>query len=166
MIEAHIAPSRDVPIVAVRIDSGSDRFVIELPVAGAKAGGTPSSLKVRRNNRLVEVTHATGQLRLPRSKTDPGALLEVSVMDRRLSVAIDGVLAFDPVDYENPVAGPGTAVNPIGFGVKNGSLAVSGIKIFRDVYGIGLEIGLHSEAAVRRGCPLQARRRRVLRAGR
>jgi signal peptidase I len=134
MLEARVAPSRDVPIVAVRIDSGSDRFVIELPVAGANTSGPPAPIKVRRNRRLVEITHATGQLRVPRSETDPGALLEVSVMDRRLSVAIDGVLAFDPVDYENPVAGAGTAVNPIGFGVKNGSLAVSGIKIFRDVY--------------------------------
>ena len=51
-----------------------------------------------------------------------------------MTVAIDGVPAFDPIDYENPMAGPGPGESPIGFGVKNGSITLSDVRIFRDVY--------------------------------
>jgi signal peptidase I len=132
MLEARVAPAQDVPSVAVRIDSGSDRFLIEIPVAGGKE--PRPTLKVRRNNRLVALSNSVGELKPMRSESDRGSLLEVSVMDRRLSVAIDGVLAFDPVDYENPLAGPGTGVYPVGFGAKEGSLSLSDVRVFRDVY--------------------------------
>ena len=55
-------------------------------------------------------------------------------MDRRLTAAIDGVALFDPIDYEEQGVGPGSGDSPVGLGTTGGSIELSDIKIYRDVY--------------------------------
>ena len=126
-IEARIAPGADAKVFAVRIDSGSDRFVIEIPVARTE------SPRVTRNRWGVTLRNVRPGL-FPAGSGDKGVLLEASVMDRRLTVTIDGLPLFDPVDYDVPTEGPGRGESPIALGTKGGTVAVSGVRIYRDVY--------------------------------
>lgn len=127
MVEAHLIVGNDVPAVDVRLNSGADRFVITLPFHEA---GLP---QVRRNHREITLTHAVPIPDTP-GKAPKSRLLEASVMDHRLSVSLDGVPLFDPVDYDNPAVGYVSDVSPIGVGVRHGSLTIERLKVFRDVY--------------------------------
>jgi signal peptidase I len=55
-------------------------------------------------------------------------------MDCRVTVALDGVPLFDPIDYDDPRLGPVSNISPVALGVRQGTLAVDGLRIFRDVY--------------------------------
>jgi signal peptidase I len=55
-------------------------------------------------------------------------------MDRRLTVALDGVLLFDPIDFDDSVEGPGANESPIAIGVRGGTLSMSNVRVYRDVY--------------------------------
>lgn len=133
MLEARVAPGPGARAVAVRIDSGSDRFLVEVPVVGA---GGPARPVVTRNRRPVSLTNPRGGLR-PRPPGERGALLEVSVMDRRLGAAVDGEPLFDPVDYDDPVVGPGPGDSPVAIGVSGGACVVGDVRVYRDVYYTG-----------------------------
>jgi signal peptidase I len=61
-------------------------------------------------------------------------LLEAAVVDHRLTIALDGLPLFEPYDYDDPASGPSPDESPIALGVRGGSMAVSDLKIFRDVY--------------------------------
>jgi len=130
MVEARVAPGPDVRSVHVRIDAGADRFVVEIPVLAGDATKPPVVL---RNQRPVKLANPRGGLR-PEPSGGRGDLVEVSVMDRRLTAAVNGVLLFDPVDYDDPAVGPGPRDNPIAFGVNRGALTVDEIRVYRDVY--------------------------------
>ena len=127
MVEAKIQPGAEARAVAIRIDFGSDRFVVSIPVA---AGETPV---VTRNRRVLRLSNARSGW-----KTAVGApaeaLVEASVMDRRFSVAVDGTLLFDPIDFDNPRVGPGPGESPLGFGARGGFARVRDVKVYRDVY--------------------------------
>ena len=129
MLEARVAPGSDVKSVAFRVDSGSDRFVVEVPV-GTGDDLTPS---VRRNGRLLKPGNARGGLR-PRAIGERGSLVEVSVTDRRLAASVDGRPLFDPYDYDDATPGLGSGEGPIAFGATGGAVRVSDVRIFRDVY--------------------------------
>ena len=47
--------------------------------------------------------------------------LEASAFDRRVQVAIDGRLLFEPYDYDRPRPGPSIGEIPIGVGVDGGA---------------------------------------------
>jgi len=126
MVEARVAPGGDARSVAVRVDSGSDRFVVQIPVGGGK-------VRVSRNGRPVAVAHPRGGLRAVRPGS-AGALLEASVMDRRLVVAVDGVPLFDPWDYDDPTMGPGPTDSPVALGATGGAVALSDVRVYRDVF--------------------------------
>jgi signal peptidase I len=127
MFEADLTCGLDVRDVTIRLNSGGDRFLVTLPAGGRGA------IEVRRNGRLLAPIR-------PR----PGALaplaaartfhLEVSAMDRRLQVGIDGSLLFDPIDYEDPAVVAGFDPSPVALGVRGGSLTASGLRLYRDVY--------------------------------
>jgi signal peptidase I len=52
-----------------------------------------------------------------------------------LTVALDGVLAFDPLDYDRPRPGPGSGSSPVAIGVVGkGAAMISHIQLSRDVY--------------------------------
>jgi signal peptidase I len=131
MFEANLTPGSDAQQIVVRMgSSGSDRFLITLPVAGQ---GEP---QVQRNaSPPLELMHLDRALL---AALTPGRTvhLEASVVDRRLLVALDGRLLFDPIDFDDPSAGFGREPDeyPLAVGIRGGGLEVSGLRIFRDVY--------------------------------
>jgi len=126
MVEARVATGPDARSVALRIDSGSDRFLIEIPV------GEDAKPVVTRNRKTLQLVNAGGGL--TPSAEGGGALVEASVMDRRLIVAVDGKPLFDSIDYDDPAVGPGPTDSPIAFGAKGGAVSVGDVRIYRDVY--------------------------------
>jgi signal peptidase I len=129
MLEARLKCGADLRGLAVRIDSGGDRFVVTLPVGDAGA------LEVRRSGRLLPSVRARpeGLARLA-AVADRTVHLEASVMDRRVLVAVDGVLLFDPLDYDVPSVFPYASDSPVALGVRGGSVVVSDLKVYRDVH--------------------------------
>jgi signal peptidase I len=125
--EARLAIDTDVETVSAMIRSGGDRFVVRIPVKGS------AQLEVARNDKRLPVV----PLGDPRDLVESGrrnVLLEAAVVDRRLTVTIDGQPLFQPLDYDDPRVGPLAPESPIALGVRGGSMTVSDFKIFRDVY--------------------------------
>lgn len=122
-LEAHIAPGVETTSVAVRIDSGADRFLVELPAG-------PGLPEVSRNGQPVAVAHRRN------AGWEPGRQrrIDVSVVDRRLTATIDGTPLFDPFDFDDPLEGPGPGDRPLAVGVRGGAAVVEGVRIFRDIY--------------------------------
>lgn len=60
--------------------------------------------------------------------------LEATVVDRRVQVAINGRLLFDPFDYDNPLASGLASESPVALGVRGGALEVDDLRIYRDIY--------------------------------
>jgi len=130
MLAARLNPSPELDAVVVRLNSGSDAFLISIGVKTAKV----EVKRLRRNGSTVELSNVRNPL-ASRSPTNESWLLEASVMDRRLIVAIDGELLFDPIDYDDPEFGQGPRDNPIALGVRGGGkLVVSDLRIFRDIH--------------------------------
>jgi signal peptidase I len=126
MVEARVKADSSARAIAVRIDAGSDRFVAEVPVG---ASGVP---ELRRNGRPVPLRNVRSGL-MPVT-TGAGVLLEASVMDRRVIVALDGVPLFDPVDFDDPSEGPGPDDSPVALGVRGGAVELGDVRVYRDVY--------------------------------
>lgn len=127
MFEADLACGDDVRDVTIRINSGGDRFLVTLPIDGVGA------VEVRRNGR-----------RLAPVAPDPVAIdalagsrtfhLEISTIDRRLLLAIDGALLFEPIDFDDPAVASGFDTSPLALGVRGGTVAVGGLRLYRDVH--------------------------------
>lgn len=128
--EARLHVGKDVESVAARVSFGPDQFEVTLPVDNR---GQP---EVRRNGRILELANVRGGMRSTEKSLCPrGVKLDVSVFDRRLTVALDDELLFDPIDLEGlstTVLGP--FASPLALGVVGGVLEVEGVRIFRDVY--------------------------------
>ena len=132
MISADVSVRPDVKSFVVRLDRGSDHFVVTLPVDGH------SRVQVRRNGRALELTNARGGLTSSKAETPRFSRLEASVIDRRVTVALDGVPLFDPIDFDDPRApGFGTPGSPLAFGVTGGSAEVRHVRVDRDIYYTG-----------------------------
>jgi signal peptidase I len=132
MIEADVSVRPDLKSLVVRIDHGSDRFVITLPV------DAPGRTDVVRNGLLQELTNARGGLTSSPSESPRFARLEVSTIDRRLTVALDDVPLFDPIDFERAKAPDfGPPVSPLALGVAAGSMEIRRVRIYRDIYYTG-----------------------------
>ncbi|HEY2157947.1 MAG TPA: signal peptidase I [Isosphaeraceae bacterium] len=144
MFEARVSARPDVPSLVVRVDSGSDVVLVTLPVESR------AQPEVRYNGKLIAPENVRGSLVSSPAGAPRLQRLEVGVIDRRLLVAIDGALAFDPIDFDGPVgAGPGRFATPISVGVPYGGVTLSDLKIYRDVYYTGaLSGGLRRPAGV------------------
>jgi signal peptidase I len=126
-IEAQLSISQEVRTIAVMLRSGSDRFVVRVPV------GEGGELQVARNGRrclIVPRANPLGRIR----RWPCQVRLEAAVVDRRLAVALDGEPLFEPLDYEDPAGGPPPDESPMALGVQGGAMTVSDLKLFRDVY--------------------------------
>jgi signal peptidase I len=144
MVEASVSTRPDAPILVVRVDSGSDVVLVTLPVDGR------TSAEVRFNGKLIAPANVCKSLASSPAGAARSQRLEVGVIDRRLLVAIDGALAFDPIDFDGPVgAGPGRFATPVSIGVPGGGVTLNEVRIYRDVYYTGaLSGGLRRPAAV------------------
>ena len=56
------------------------------------------------------------------------------VFDRRVQVAIDGRLLFEPYDFDDPGPPVPASDSPISLGVRGGAVDVTDLRIFRDIY--------------------------------
>jgi signal peptidase I len=132
MLEADVSVRPDVKSLSVRIDHGTDHFLLTLPV---DARGQP---EITRNGRLLELANVRGGLTSSTADSPKFTRLEASAIDRRLSVALDGVPLFDPIDYEGSTSpGFGSQSSPIALGVLGGSMELRRVRIYRDLYYTG-----------------------------
>ncbi|MGZ3389122.1 MAG: signal peptidase I [Isosphaeraceae bacterium] len=126
-LEARLTLSSEVEMIAIVIRSGGDRFVVRIPVKGE------GSVEVARNDhKQLVVAWATPLAEVDRWPCT--VMLQASVVDHRLTVTLDGQPLFQPLDYDNPFAGPPGDESPIALGVQGGAVSVTDLKIFRDVY--------------------------------
>ncbi len=136
-LEARITVDSSVEAVSAALRSGADRFVVRIPV------GLPGEVELVRNGLRVPITEGTNPFRRgggwPRTVT-----LEASVFDRRVMVALDGRLLFEPYDYEDPRprTGWGAGEIPLGVGVDGGEMLIHHLQIFRDVHYTGTLAGM------------------------
>lgn len=127
ILEFQVAAGSDCDRIELAVDSGRGRFEIALPVDGR---GDPS---VRLDDRPLDVPAAGAALASSPADSPRWATVEASVVDCRLLVAIDGRLAFAPVDL-NPTGPPPARSARLAIGVANGSARIRHLKVFRDVY--------------------------------
>ena len=118
---------RSVGAVSAALRSGADRFVVRIPV------GTRGEVELVRNGVRVPINDMHNPLQdegtWPRS-----VRLEASAFDRRITVALDGKLLFEPYDYDRPRRGPFAGEIPIGLGVNGSEMTIHRLRIFRDVH--------------------------------
>jgi signal peptidase I len=132
MIEADVSVRPDVKALSLRLDHGFDHFTITLPVDGL---GTP---EVRRNGLVLEVLNARSDLKSSPADAPRFARLEASTIDQRISVALDGVPLFDPIDFEKASGSSfGSQANPAALGVLGGLMEVRRFRIYRDIFYTG-----------------------------
>ncbi len=126
-MEARLTVSDSVDAISVALRSGSDQFVVRIPVA--KLG----PVELERNDRRVRLVNRYNPFEndglYPKS-----IRLEAVVFDRRVQVAIDGRPLFDPFDYDDPLSGSPASESPVALGVRGGAVEVDRVQIYRDIY--------------------------------
>jgi signal peptidase I len=128
MLEARVAVRPDVQELVIRLGTGDERFQVSIPVDGR------APAEVRRGSELMEIKPG-GAFLASSSLTCPhSSLVEASWMDRRLTVAIDGALLFEPIDVDQP-RGYAPLGNAIAIGMRGpGGVEMSDVRVYRDVY--------------------------------
>jgi signal peptidase I len=144
MIEADVSARPDVKSLAVRLNHGSDHFLITIPVDGR------TRLEVLRNGRILDLANPREGLASSPSDAPRFTRLEASTIDRRLTVTLDDVPLFDPIDFERTKSADyGMPGNPLALGVSGGSIQVRRVRVYRDLYYTGnLAIGPRRPFAV------------------
>ena len=132
MVEADVAVGPGIESLSIRFRTHGDWLTVTLPTDPA----TPC--EVRRAGRIVWTSGSRTKV-LPVSAVASwrSVRLEASVIDRCLTLAIDGSPIFPPLDLsEMSSAGDfGASASPIALGVLGeGAARISGLKIYRDVY--------------------------------
>ncbi len=93
------AVSDSVDSISVALRSGSDQFLVRIPVTRRGA------IELVRNERAVKVANNCHNPFEESGLWPRSVTLEALVFDRRVQVAIDGQLLFDPYDYDDPARG-------------------------------------------------------------
>lgn len=128
IVSAGLTASVGCEAIIVRLNYGSDRFAVTFPV------GDSQPLEVKRNGRLLPVTGLDSGAWLNPSATIPAQVV-MAIVDRRLTVTMNGTPVFHPYDFDEQGPGPNWSMSPVGFGfLGNGNGIVSNVKIQRDVY--------------------------------
>jgi signal peptidase I len=128
-VDARIAVEPDVKAVVVRIEHGADHFLVTIPTDDV----TP--IEVRRNGQFLPIGETRKRMDAAFFHRPKVVRLEASVIDHRLTVALDDVLAFDPLDFDRPKAGPASGSSPVAVGViGKGAAMIAHIRLSRDVY--------------------------------
>jgi len=125
--EARLAASESVESLALRLRSGADVFQIRIPVA------SHGEIEVWKNDRRIALRSRYNPFQSKTAaRTD--VRLEADVFDRRLQVAIDGQLLFDPVDYDGLMTAGSPDESPVALAIRGGEATISDLCIFRDIY--------------------------------
>lgn len=158
MLEADVSVGEDVSALVVRFRKGVDRYRLTIPTG---PGGVPSATK---NGASLSLMGARPGLARSLLQSGRRAHLEASIFDRRLLVALDGKLLFEPFDDDGPGPLPGRFLrrfrdeSPLGVGVVGGASEIANLRVYRDVYytdglavspqqpfGVGEPFGLRGE---------------------
>ncbi len=142
MFEARCRSATTSTSVQVRVVHGADRFVLSLPVDAQARDGPPQRQAARRSRR-------PGWARSSPATSPRWDLLEVAVVDHRISASLNGKPLFDPIDYETDGRPRSSTASPLSLGVVNGSIEIKDLRLFRDIYYTGeLALGSRRPAAV------------------
>ena len=115
--------------ICLALGRGSDRLQVRLDAA---PGSEP---EVRQNGRPVAIRPRNGRLTPSLSPSCPRySKVEASYFDRRLLVAIDGRLAFDPLDLPDDDSRPPGPPAELGIGLAGSSARLRHLQVYRDVY--------------------------------
>lgn len=130
VVEADVVADGQVDEMMVRLVSRGDRFLVTLPF---KVG---ESLRLNRNGREVKLNELPTHWRRKRAIEPERPLrLEVSIVDRRLTVLIDGELLAEAYDYDDPRFTISASETPVSLGVTgSGRLVVERFRLYRDIY--------------------------------
>jgi signal peptidase I len=126
-LEARLRVSDSVESISLSLRYGSEQFVVRIPV------GRSNPIELMQNNARKSLKNCRNPFE--QTKLWPkSVLLEATVFDRRVQVAIDGQLLFDPLDFDPPIPAGSSSESPIALGVRGGELEVSELRIYRDIY--------------------------------
>ena len=128
MLDCRVSARPNTRNLVIRLNTATETFFVTLPVDGH------ARPEARRNGKLLTVGNPRESIVSSPSDAPTSSRVEVAVVDRRLLVAIDGRLAFDPIDFEGALSGSTPFATPISIGAQGGCVAVSSLKVYRDVY--------------------------------
>jgi signal peptidase I len=126
-IEARLSVSESVEAISLALWSGSDRFLMRIPVAG------PGSIELDRNAQPIPLLHRQNPFKA-KAFCRRTIHLEAAVIDRRVQVEVDGLPLFDPYEYDDVSPRRPSSETPVALGVLGGAIEVSEFRIYRDVY--------------------------------
>jgi signal peptidase I len=128
MLDFKVTARPDARNLVLRFSPSTEAVFITLPIDGR------ARPEARRGGKLLEVVNPRGSIESSSVDQPKTYRVEAAVVDRRILVAIDGNLAFDPIDFNSSTGGPGPFATPLSIGVQGGGIEVSDLKIYRDVY--------------------------------
>ena len=128
MLETEVALSEPDQPILFTLGRGRDRLEVAL---SAGAGAQP---EVRQNGQRVVICPGPGKLQVSAGGALRFTRVEVSYFDHRLLVAMNGQLAFDPVDFPTQDSGPPCPAPVLAIGVRGGAATVRHLRVFRDIY--------------------------------
>jgi signal peptidase I len=150
-LECDVEVVRGDGVVALGITDGSDDLLVELPVGllgeGTRLREAPPWNEGRAARRPYRRPHEGARAPGPADgiyRTAPELGLsagrtyhvEVAFVDRRLTLGVDGVLPFAPVDRPM-VAERGEVSRPVRLGVRGAEVRVRNFRLYRDVHYTG-----------------------------
>lgn len=132
MLECEVEVSRGTGPVLLAISDGADAMVVEMPVGEGK---------------IATLHRSRGGTLPPRSPSQEPALLrdwvdlepgrvhhlELALVDRRLTMRVDGQPLFRPVDLP-PVGKRVPVTRPVSLGVRRSTAEFRNVRLYRDVH--------------------------------
>ena len=131
LFECRLSARDDVSQIQFQVLHGPDHFLLKLPVDGK------GNVELTRDGAVLPLTHVRQGLRSSEAATPRWTKIEVSAEDHRISVALDGALLFDPIDYDSTGPASLSTPSPIAIGLVNGTVEIQDLRIFRDIYYTG-----------------------------
>jgi signal peptidase I len=130
MLEARVRPGPGVKALVLRFQGQGESVWVSIPT------DSQGPIKVRHNGRPVVDPPSLRPLPTTAVTDAAGDLLEASWFDRRLTVALNGELLFQPLDLDLAPAGQvsGPFGSPLALGIVGDGATVRGLKVFRDIY--------------------------------
>ncbi len=130
MVDTTLRVDSQIDEVLVRMVYRGDRFVASVPV------GSAEEVRLSRNGRDVPLVLRPTQWRQRRVLDPERPLkLELSVVDRRVMLAVDGELVAEPYDFDAPRVSNSASESPVSIGVTGpGRVDVEQFRLYRDVY--------------------------------
>jgi signal peptidase I len=126
-LETRLCVSEAVDAILMALNCGSDHFVVKVPV------GRRGPIELLRNNQPKSLTGCRNPFEdhglWPRT-----FVMEATAFDRRVQVAIDGQLLFDPYDFDDPAAPGQASDSPVALGVCGGAVEVNDLRVYRDIF--------------------------------